>query len=200
MPSTKHAAPEPEPPAEDLVAYFIEDATDRRVALSAATEIVAAKEDFGVAAGEKSWLLIAEQGYQFLRSRDSLRAVALRLIAGTPSPEGEAPMAPAVIDLSDINELPFTLGGTDAKGAAVSAPADTWTWTLADPDNTGATLTVSADTTSATVAAGNPDSTGTLTLNVTGQNTGLTGAQAILVVASAATAIDLVAGTPTPES
>ena len=105
----------------------------------------------------------------------------------------------SVIDLSDIQEVAFTLGGTDAKGASVPAPADTWAWTLADPDSTGAVLTVSADTTSATVAAGSPDTTGTLTLNVAGANTGLAGAQAILVVASAATAIQLVEGTPSDE-
>jgi hypothetical protein len=87
----------------------------------------------------------------------------------------------------------------DAKGAPVPAPADTWEWTLTDPDATGSVLTVSPDTTSATVAAGSPDTTGSLLLAVTGQNTGLTGSEGITIVATAATAINLVPGEPTPE-
>jgi hypothetical protein len=59
-------------------------------------------------------------------------------------------------------------------------------------------LTVSADTLSATVAAGTP--TPNLSLSVTGGNTGLTGAEAIIVQATAATTIGLVPGTATPET
>jgi hypothetical protein len=179
----------------DEQTYLAEDARDRRAALAFAQAYV-----YGVQGRQEfEWPPLANEAYRWLQRRDSLRAVTIQLIAGEPRNEGEPAMS-AVIDLSDIQEIPFTLGGTDAKGASVPAPADTWTWTLADPDDTGATATPSADTTSCVVAAGSPDTTGVLTLTVTGQNTGLTGSQAIDVVASAATAIALVAGTASTEA
>jgi hypothetical protein len=179
----------------DDQAYLAEDARDRRAALAFAQAFVygvQGREEFG-------WPPLADEAYRWLQRRDSIRAVSIQLIAGEPRNEEGTPAMSSVIDLSDIQEVPFTLGGTDAKGASVAAPSDTWTWTLADPDATGATVTVSADTTSAVVAAGSPDTTGVLTLTVTGQNSGLTGSQAIDVVASAATAIQLVEGTPADE-
>ncbi len=178
----------------DDAAYLAEDARDRRAALAFAQSFVyvsPARDQF-------EWPPLADEAYRWLQQRDSLRAASISLIAGTPIPEGEIPVT-ATIDLSDIDEVTFTLSAVDAKGAEVPVPSDTWNWALADPDGTGSTLTVSADTLSATVAAGTPDTTGTLTLTVTGASTGLTGAEAILVVASAAATIGLVAGTPTAE-
>lgn len=174
-------------------AYFAEDATDRRAALTAAVTLASSRGD--IAPGE--WESLANLAYRWLRDRDSLHATSISLVPGTPQPEGTA--MSTTFDLSDVDQVTFTLSAADAKGADVPVPSDTWTWALADPDNTGSTLTVSADTLSATVAAGTPDTTGTLTLSVTGQTSGLTGAEAILVVASAATTIGLVAGTPTAE-
>jgi hypothetical protein len=180
-----------------------EDADDRRAALAAAVTLAGQRLEVSVAdgfiaTGQPHWLNLATSAYRWLRQRDSLRAVSLVLVPGTPYPEGTTPMG-TTFDLSDTQEVAFTLSGVDAKGVAVPAPVDTWTWSLADPDGTGSVLTVSADTTSATVAAGTPDTTGTLTLSVTGASTGLTGAEAIVVVASAATAISVVPGTPSPE-
>ena len=102
------------------------------------------------------------------------------------------------MNLQDNDQVTFTLGGTDAKGAATTAPSDTWNWTLTDPDASGAVLTPSSDTTSATVAAGTP--TANLSVSVTRANTGLTGAEAIIVTAGPADAIALVPGTPVAES
>jgi hypothetical protein len=176
--------------------YLAEDARDRRAALAFAQAYV-----YGVQGRQEfEWPPLADEAYRWLQRRDSLRAVSIQLIAGEPRNEEGTPAMSAVIDLSDIQEIPFTLGGLDAKDASVPAPADTWVWSLADPDGTGATFTPSADTTSCVVAAGSPDTTGVLTLTVTGQNTGLTGSQAIDVVASAATAIALVAGTASAEA
>jgi hypothetical protein len=189
---------------EPDAAYLEADAIDRRAALDMATALAASctSDEAWPWQGEDSrqtWLTLADHAYRWLRQRDSLKAVTLVLNPGTPYPEGTTPMG-TTFDLSDTDEVVFTLGGVDAKGASVPAPADTWTWNLADPDATGSVLTVSADTTSATVAAGSPDTTGTLTLTVTGQSSGLTGAEAILVVASAATAVELVPGTPSAEA
>ena len=178
--------------------YFAEDAIDRRAALESATEIAASVVAFDSPHQIETFLIsLANVAYLWLRQRDSLKAVRLELLAGTPYPEGGTPMT-ATIDLSDVDSLPFTLGGTDAKGAPVPAPSDTWAWTLTDPDASGAVLTVSDDTTSAVVAAGTP--TPNLSLSVAGASTGLQGAEAIIVQATAATTIDLVPGTPSPEA
>lgn len=178
--------------------YFAEDADDRRAALESATALVAANNAGYLPPHEVETALthLADAAYLWLRGRDSLKAVRLELLAGTPYPEGGTPMT-ATIDLSDTDSLPFSLGGTDAKGASVPAPSDTWAWTLTDPDVSGAVLTVSTDTTSAVVAAGTP--TANLSLSVAGANTGLQGAEAIIVQATAATTVDLVPGTPAPE-
>jgi len=173
--------------------YRAADATDRRHALSVAASLRQWEP------GDENWLRAAENAYRWLRQRDSLRAVAVVLCPGTPQPEGTDPMA-TIFDLSDTDQVTFTIGGLDAKGAPVAAPADTWAWNLQDPDSTGAVLTVSDDTLSATVAAGTPDTTGTLLLTITGATTGLTGAEAILVQPSAVETIALVPGTPSPES
>jgi hypothetical protein len=61
-------------------------------------------------------------------------------------------------------------------------------------------LTVSADTTTATVAAGVPDTNLMLSVVVTNPDgSTLNGAEAIVVVATAATTVSLVAGTPSAE-
>lgn len=179
--------------------YFglTEDALDRRAALDAATALVQRAPHSPWHDTRGTWLGLADGAYRWLRRRDTLRAVAIQIVPGTPYPEGTTPVT-ATINLDDTAELPFTLGGADAKNIAVPAPADTWTWTLSDPDASGAVLTVSDDTTSATVAAGVP--TANLLLSVAGAATGLQGAEAIIVQATAATTIALVAGTPSAEA
>jgi hypothetical protein len=191
-------------------AYLAADAADRRAALAAAVDLASHREDVHVRDGRNEdgdaqyvppehvyWLSLADSAYRWLRNRNTLHAVRVQLVPGTPHLEGSSPMT-ATIDLSDTDEQPFTLTGLDAKAAQVPAPTDTWAWTLNDPDESGAVLTVSADTLSATVAAGTP--TPNLSLSVTGQSTALTGAEAIIVQATAATTIGLVAGTPAAET
>jgi hypothetical protein len=176
--------------------YLAEDAEDRRAALAAATALFAPRlsDQFGDTTG---YLKLAGEAYRWLRHRDTLHAVSITLIPGTPYPEGTSPVS-TTFDLSDTDSVSFTLSGLDAKGAPVDAPVDTWTWTLADPDASGAVLTPSADTLSASVSAGVPDTN--LLLTVTGASSGLTGAEAIVVQATAAATVGLVAGTPVPET
>jgi hypothetical protein len=173
-------------------AWLEADAADSRTALHEAAQIISSGQ-----AGAHQWVPLASGAYAWLRGRQSLRAVTIQLIPGEPRKEGSTPVA-TTFDLSDVDQVDFTLTGLDAKGASVPAPADTWTWALADPDTSGATLTVSADTLTATVGAGVPDTN--LMLTVTGSTSGLTGAEAIIVQASAAATVGLVAGTPVPEA
>jgi hypothetical protein len=179
-------------------AFLAADAEDRRAALAAAAEVASHRGDADlITVGSAShWLALAERAYWWLRDRSTLHAVSVQIIPGTPYTEGTS--MTATVDLSDTNVLPFTLTGLDVKNAQVPAPADTWNWVLSDPDNSGAVLTVSTDTLSATVAAGTP--TPNLSVSVTGQTTGLQGAEAIIVQATAATTVGLVPGTPTAET
>lgn len=178
-------------------AYLAADAEDRRAALRAATVVASTQPDFPWIDRHADWLGLADHAYRWLRQRGSLRAVAVSLIPGTPYPEGGFLMT-ATIDLSDTDQLPFQIGGLDAKGASVPAPSDTWAWVLNDPDVSGAVLTVSSDTLSAVVAAGTP--TVNLSLSVTGQSTGFQGAESIIVQATAATTVSLVPGAASPEA
>jgi hypothetical protein len=175
-------------------AYLAEDARDRRAALQAVSPLLYIGSEPGLA------LEFAELAYRWLQRRDSLRAVSLVITAGTPRREGEPAMT-ATFDLSDTDQVDFTLTGQDAKGASVPLQAGyTAAWSLADPDSSGATLTVSADTTTATVAAGVPDTNLMLSVTVTNPDgSTLQGAEAIIVQATAATTVGLVAGTPTAE-
>jgi hypothetical protein len=181
-------------------AFLAADAADRRAALAAAVDLASHRDDVHVGNGEPHlcyWLSVADDAYHWLRARTTLHAVRVSIVPGMPYQEGSNPMT-ATIDLSDTDELPFTLTGLDAKDAQVPAPTDTWAWTLNDPDSSGAVLTVSTDTLSATVAAGQP--TPNLSLSVAGASTGLTGAEAIIVQATAAATVGLVPGTPAPET
>ena len=180
---------------QDEAGDFAEDAIDRRTALNAAVALITADDD--VNPREAHHLIPwADDLYYWLRQRVTLRAVSLTLTPGTPIPEGTTPMA-TTFTLPDNDEVTFTLGGLDAKGAATSAPADTWNYSLSDPDSSGAVLTVADDTLSATVAAGTP--TANLALSVSGMNTGLSASCAITVEAGAAVSVDLVPGTPADE-
>ena len=107
----------------------------------------------------------------------------------------------ATINLEDTQEIPFTLQGQDAKGADVALDAGfTAAWTLTDPDNSGAVLTPSADTTSAVLAAGTPTPNILVSVTVTDPDgSTLQGAEAVIVQATAATTVSLVAGTPAAE-
>ena len=97
----------------------------------------------------------------------------------------------ATFDLSDTQEVVFTLEGNDAKGASVPLEAGvTAAWSLADPDSSGAVLTVSADTLSATVSAGVPD---TVYNAATG---GLTASQVAALNSSLAQSITQAGGSP----
>jgi hypothetical protein len=180
----------------DDATYLTEDARDRRAALAFAQAFVysnPAREEF-------AWPPLADEAYRWLQRRDSLHAVSLEIIAGTPRKEGSTAMT-ATFNLSDTDEVVFTLEGNDAKGASVPLEAGiTAAWTLADPDSSGAVLTVSEDTLSATVAAGVPDTNLMLSVVVTNTDgSTLSGAEAIVVQATAATTVGLVAGTPSAE-
>lgn len=182
-------------------AYLAEDAEDRRHALAAAVDLASRRGDIGLHHDkEPHWLHLAEDAYRFLRSRDSLRAIRVSIVPGTPYLEGTSPMT-TTFNLDDTDEVVFSLTGLDAKGASVALDSGfTAAWTLADPDSTGAVLTVSDDTTTATVAAGVPDSNLLLSVVVTNPDAStLSGAEAIIVQATAATTVGLVAGTPTAE-
>ena len=177
-------------------AYLTEDAKDRRAALQAAAGLLyrdpAAVED-GI------WLHVADDAYRWLQRRDSLHAVAVQLVPGIPRAEGTT--VATTFDLSDTDQVTFSLTGLDAKGASVPlADGFTAAWTLADPDASGATLTVSADTLTADVAAGVPDTNLLLSVVVTNPDAStLSGAEAIIVQATAAATVGLVAGAPVPE-
>jgi hypothetical protein len=188
-------------------AFLAADAEDRRAALAAAAEVASHRGDADlITPGSTShWLALAERAYRWLRDRSTLHAVSVQIIPGTPYPEGTMPVT-ATYTLDDTDEVVFTLTGQDAKGAAVPLPAGyTASWSLADPDSTGAVLTPSADTTSATLAAGTPDTNLMVSVTVTitnadGSTTTLTGAEAVIVQATAATTVGLVAATPSAET
>lgn len=171
-------------------AESLDDALDRRHALSAAVALV-------LEHGGGPDRLIAEANfvYAWLRRRDTLRPASITLIPGTPSQEGTPPMA-ATFSMGDNDQVTFTLDGKDAKGADVPSPADTWSWALSDPDSSGAALTPSGDTLSAVLAAGGP--TANLVVSAAGQSTGLQGACAVTITAGPASSVDLVPGDPTP--
>jgi hypothetical protein len=172
-------------------AYIDADQADAHAALEESAQIIASGQ-----AAAHEWTELSARAYRWLRNRDSLRVVRIELKPGKPGKEGK--VMTTTYNLEDDDEVQFSLTGFDAKDAPVAAPSDTWTWTLADPDSSGATLTVSEDTTTATVAGGVPDTN--LLLSVTGADSGLSGAEAIIVVAGAVATIGLVPGTPTPET
>lgn len=107
----------------------------------------------------------------------------------------------ATMNLEDTQEVTFTLTGADLKGASV--PLDSGysaTWTLNDPDASGAALVPSADTTSAVLSAGVPTANLSVSVIVTNPDgSSLDGAEAVIVQATAATTIALVPGTPSDE-
>jgi hypothetical protein len=179
----------------DDAAWDAEDARDRRAALQAAVPLL-----YG--GSEARYVFeFADLAYRWLQRRDSLHAVSLQIVPGTPWQEGTAPMT-ATMNLDDTQEVSFTLTGQDAKGASV--PLDSGysaAWTLNDPDASGAVLTPSADTTSAVLAAGTPTANLSVSVTVTNPDgSTLDGAEAVIVQATAATTIGLVAGTPTDEA
>lgn len=111
-----------------------------------------------------------------------------------------------VFNLADTDSVPFSLAGLDAKGASVPLPDGfSAAWSLADPDATGAVLTSSADNTTAVLSAGVPDSNLMVSVAVTitnpdGTTSVLNGAEAVVVTATEATTVGIVAGTPTAEA
>ena len=180
----------------DDATYLAEDARDRRAALQAATALIYNSPDFRA---DREWLRLADDAYQWLQRRDSLRAVSIEIVPGTPRKEGST--VTTTFNLEDTQEVTFSLTGQDAKGASVPLESGfTAAWTLADPDSSGAVLTVSADTTTAVVAAGTPDTNLLLSVVVTNPDAStLSGAEAIIVQATAATTVGLVAGAPVAE-
>ena len=181
-------------------AYLAEDAEDCRHALAAAVDLASRRGDIGLHHDkEPHWLALADCAYRFLRSRDSLRAIRVSIVPGTPYLEGTSPMT-TTFNLDDTDEVVFSLTGRRqgrlrAAGRGLHRRVD-----ARRPDSTGAVLTVSDDTTTATVAAGVPDSNLLLSVVVTNPDAStLSGAEAIIVQATAATTVGLVAGTPTAE-
>lgn len=182
--------------------YLADDQADRLHALDKATELALSGQlARRMEADDPADVLLefASRAYRWLRHRDSLLAVALDIVPGTPQLEG-TPVA-TVVSLEDTQEVSFSLSGTDAKGASVPLDAGySAAWSLSDPDGSGATATPSADTTSCVVAAGTPTDNLSLSVTVTNPDgSTLTGVEAIQVVATAATAVVLTAGTPTAE-
>lgn len=187
-------------------AFLIADADDRRAALAAAAQIASTRGDVGLTPDPVFPVFVldlAENAYRWLRNRDTLIVTSIRIIPGTPHKEGTT--VTTTFNLDDTDEVTFSLTGQDAKGAAVPLPAGfTAAWSLADPDGSGAVLTPSADTTTAVLAAGTPDTNLMVSVTVTitaadGSTSTLSGAEAVVVQATAATTVGLVPGTPTPE-
>jgi hypothetical protein len=181
-------------------AYLAADQADAHAALTAATALRTAGA-LPEGRPSREWLTAATEAYRWLRSRDSLKAVVVHIVPGVPFTEGRPEVA-TLIPLADNLDQPFTLTGTDVKGASVPLETGfTAAWVLTDPDTSGAVLTVSADTASCTVAAGTP--TDNLSLGVTVTNadgSALTGVEAIQVTATAAVSVAIVAGTPAAET
>jgi hypothetical protein len=179
-------------------AYLYADAADAHAALTAATAIVT-----GSVLPPHDLPRLADIAYRWLRSRDSLLPVSVQIIPGIPYPEEGAPMTMS-FTLDDTDEVVFSLTGQDAKGAAVALPAGSAAaWTLDDPAASGAVLTDNADGT-ATLAAGVPDANLMVNVTVTitnadGSTSTLQGAEAVIVQATAATTVGIVAGTPSAE-
>lgn len=175
-------------------AYLLADAEDARTAL----QVAAVAND-----GFTSLLERAQACYGWLRSRQTLRPAAIRLTPGTPHPEGHP--VTTTFNLADTDEVTFSLTGLDAKNAEVPLPSGfTATWELADPDTSGAVLTPSADGSTAVLSSGVPDTNLMISVSVSvtnpdGSTTTMTGAEAVIVQATAATTVGLVPGTPQPE-
>jgi hypothetical protein len=195
--------PEPFPDwTESEISYLAADAADRRTALEAAAVFLSSQRDhpqgpFGRArcAGVRDWLKAADEAYGWLHHRHSLQAVAIGLVAAKPDKEGTR--MTTSLNLQDDQEDVFALSGVDDKGVQVGAPTDTWSWTSDDTAGAIITLAVSSDTTTCTVSAVAP---GTATVSVSGANTGLQGAEAVIVTAGPAVTIDIVPGAPSQES
>lgn len=175
--------------------YLDEDARDRRAALGFAGALAYASPDRAA----HDWQRNADLAYRWLQRRDSIRAVSVEITPGTPRKEGTT--VTATFTLDDTAEVTFSLTGLDAKGAAVPLPDGfTAAWSLADPDASGAVLTPSEDATTAVLAGGVPDTNLMISVTVTeADGTTLEGAEAVIVQATAATTVGLVAGTPAPE-
>jgi hypothetical protein len=188
---------------DDHAEWLAADAIDRRAALADATTMVTHFPGRrGDQPPEVTWFALADRAYACLRGRESLRITSIKIIPGTPY-EGTPTMA-TTFDINDTQTLPFSLTGLDAKNVAEPLPAGyTATWTLADPDASGAVLTPSADGTTADLAAGVPDVNLLVSVSVSwtdasgNPQTG-TGAEAIIVTAGPITAVGIVPGTPTP--
>jgi hypothetical protein len=182
------------PDPDGYAAYLLADAEDARTAL----QVAAVSKDGFTGLTDR-----AQACYGWLRSRETLRLAGVRLIPGTPYPEGH-PVA-TTFDLNDTDEVPFSLTGLDAKLAPVPLPAGfSATWSLADPDASGAVLTPSADGATAVLGSGVPDTNLMVSVSVAitnpdGSTSTLTGAEAVIVQATAAATVGIVPGTPTPE-
>lgn len=177
--------------------WFTSDAIDRRDALAAA---VALTDEDGCEhhhgrCPRDIVLGAADEYYRWLRRRETLRAVTISLTPGPITTEGTPAMTTSM-NLQDDQMVSFTLTGQDAKGVQVPPPDDTWNWTTDDPDGAVASLSVAADGGSATLSAVAP---GTVTVSVSGTNSGIQGAEAIIVTAGPAVSVSLVSGTPADE-
>jgi hypothetical protein len=187
-------------------AYLLADAQDRRAALAAAVDLASRRGDIGFHHdADPHWLHLADSAYRWLRSRDTLRMTRVSIMPGTPYPKGTTPMATSY-NLLDSDSVPFTLTGLDADDQPVPLPDGySATWSLADPDNTGAVLTPSADNTSAVLSAGVPDSNLMVSVTVTvtnpdGSTSTYQGAEAVIVTTGPLSAIGIVPGTPAPKT
>lgn len=175
---------------------FEEDAEDRRAALDAAVALAsqAACTVHGCTCKREHVIAAASEFYAWLRRRDTLRA-SFVFIAPDPFTEGNSPMD-TTFSGPDSGDMVFTLAGADSRNVGVPVPSDTWNWSLADPDTSGAVLNVAADALSATVTPGNP--TSSLVLSVAGASTGFAAQCALTITAGPAVGVEIVPPAPEP--
>jgi hypothetical protein len=93
-------------------------------------------------------------------------------------------MSPQVVQITDQQQIPFTLAAVDAKGAPTSQPLAGVT--VASSDSTVAAVTVNPDGTGGVVTAGNP---GTAQLSATATVTKADGTTATIVAQGTCTVI-----------
>ncbi|HXJ25633.1 MAG TPA: hypothetical protein VNH17_08030 [Streptosporangiaceae bacterium] len=178
-------------PADEFT--LAQDAEDRRAALAAAVSLAGINEYT-----MQHVIAPASLIYAWLRRRDTLRAFYVFIVPltrGTAFTEGNTPMDTTYSGSND-GDIVFTLSGVDSRNSQVPVPSDTWSWSLADPDSSGAVLNVAADALSVTVTPGTP--TSSLVLSVAGASTGDQAQCAITITAGAAVGVEIVPPAPAP--
>lgn len=184
----------------DRAAWLAEDATDRRVALSAATELATSgphRVPWTAASGNwlKDWLSLADDAYTWLRNRDSLIPARLVITPGIPQSgtlEGAAMTTPTpgTLSITDTQSDSLVVSAVDAAGFS-TPDAGPFTWVLASGGAAVASVTDNGDGT-ATIKAVAP---GSDTVNAADAG-GLTGSLLVTVETGPANSLVITPGTP----